>query len=203
MRKLLLLIGLACISFSVAAIPPIGKQAPLFSARDSHGVEVSLSDFKGEVVVLEWTNHDCPFVRKHYETGNMQALQMEATKRGVTWLSIISSAPGKQGYVSGEEANQLTKARNASPDHVILDPEGRIGRLYDARTTPHMYIIDEQGRLVFAGGIDDRPSHKHDTVKSAKNHVLAALDELASGKEITTPTPRPYGCSVKYAAPLD
>jgi peroxiredoxin len=182
----------------LAAAPAVGESAPDFVGTDSKGGEIRLSDFAGEVVVLEWTNHDCPYVRKHYGTGNMQALQKRATERGVVWLSVISSAPGKQGHVSAAEANRLTEDRDASPTAVILDPDGTIGRLYAARTTPHMFIVDESGALVFAGGIDDQPSSRPDTVNGARNYVDAALGELLDGRSVSITTSRPYGCSVKY-----
>ena len=182
----------------IEAAPKIGQPAPDFKAVDSHGASHDLGDYRGKIVVLEWTNHQCPFVRKHYETSNMQALQKEATEAGVTWLSVISSPPGEQGYVSDAEANALTTKRKASPTAVLLDPQGEVGRLYDARTTPHMYIIDAEGTLVYMGGIDDKPSTQHADVKTATNYVRVALDEVRQGKSVSTPVTRPYGCSVKY-----
>ena len=182
----------------IEAAPQVGKPAPGFTSVDSHGATHSLHDYRGKIVVLEWTNHQCPFVGKHYTTGNMQALQRAATEAGVTWLSVISSAPGKQGHVTGAEANALTTKRNASPTAVLLDAEGVVGRLYDARTTPHMYIIDAEGTLVYMGGIDDKPSTRHADVKTAKNYVRAALDELSRAQAVSMPVTRPYGCSVKY-----
>lgn len=166
---------------------------------DSHGITHKLSDYRGKIVVLEWTNHECPFVRKHYETGNMQALQKSATEADVVWLSVISSAPGTQGHVSAAEANTLTTVRQASPTAVLLDPEGVVGHLYDARTTPHMYIINPEGSLVYMGGIDDKPSTRHADVETATNYVRVALDEVRSAKVVSTPVTRPYGCSVKYS----
>jgi peroxiredoxin len=182
----------------IEAVPKIGQPAPDFTAVDSYGVAHALGDYRGKIVVLEWTNHQCPFVGKHYGTGNMQALQQQATATGVTWLSVISSAPGEQGYVSDAEANVLTAKRNASPMAVLLDPQGVVGRLYDARTTPHMYIIDAAGTLVYMGGIDDKPSTQDADVKTATNYVRVALDEIRSGKPVSMPVTRPYGCSVKY-----
>ena len=149
-------------------------------------------------MVLEWTNHGCPFVQKHYGTGNMQALQRDAADKGIVWLSVISSAPGLQGYVEGKEANRLSRERDAVPTAVLLDPKGKVGRSYDARTTPHMYVIDAAGTLVYMGGIDDRPTANWADVDGATNYVRAALDDVAAGRPVATPTARPYGCSVKY-----
>lgn len=182
----------------IEAVPKIGQPAPDFTAVDSQGVAHTLGDYRGKIVVLEWTNHQCPFVGKHYGTGNMQALQQHATDTGVTWLSVISSAPGEQGYVSDAEANALTAKRNASPTAVLLDPQGVVGRLYDARTTPHMYIIDAAGTLVYMGGIDDKPSTQYADVKTATNYVRVVLDEIRSGKPVSMSVTRPYGCTVKY-----
>lgn len=177
----------------------ISQTAPNFSGVDSNGATRSLSDFRGKTVVLEWTNHQCPFTGKHYTSGNMQALQAEATAQGIVWLSIISSAPGQQGYVTATEANQLTTSRNASPTAVILDPEGEIGRLYSARTTPHMYVIDPQGKLRYMGGIDNIPSADPSDVASATNYVQAALASLSSGRTVDPEVTQPYGCSIKYS----
>ena len=195
-RLSLALLGLA--PMLVLAAAGVDKTAPEFTGVDSNGQAHRLSDFRGKTVVLEWTNHDCPFVVKHYSTGNMQALQREATADGIVWLSIISSAPGKQGHVSADKANELTRSRNASPTAVILDPSGDIGRLYGAKTTPHMYIIDREGTLVYAGGIDDRPTSRKSDVEGANNYVRTALAQLAAGESISEPATRPYGCSVKY-----
>ena len=182
----------------IEAAPKIGMPAPDFTAADSHGAKHALADYRGKIVVLEWTNHACPFVGKHYTTGNMQALQQYATGAGVTWLSVISSAPGTQGYVSGPEADALTTKRQAVPTAVLLDPQGVVGHAYDARTTPHMYIIDATGTLVYMGGIDDKPSTQNSDVKTATNYVRVALDEVRGAKPVSTPVTRPYGCSVKY-----
>jgi len=185
---------------AASAAPQIGAPAPAFTGTDTKGNTVSLSDFRGKTVVLEWTNHGCPYVQKHYETGNMQALQRDATNDGVVWLSIISSAPGKQGHVSPQRADALTKMRSADPSAVLLDPEGRIGRAYEARTTPHMYIINPEGTLVYMGAIDDRPTTRHADVDGAWNYVRAALAALANGKSIERQITRAYGCSVKYGS---
>lgn len=180
------------------AAPEIGKPAPDFSATDSNGKTVKLSDFRGKTVVLEWTNDGCPYVGKHYSSGNMQTLQKDAAAKGVIWLTIISSAPGSQGYVTGEEANALTSARGAAPAAVLLDPEGDVGHLYDARTTPHMFIVNKDGTLVYMGGIDDKATTDVADIKTAKNYVRAALDELAAGDPVENAVTRPYGCSIKY-----
>ena len=165
---------------------------------DSNGTSHDLSDFAGKTVVLEWTNHGCPYVKKHYNTDNMQGLQKEATADDVVWLSVVSSAPGKQGYVSGEEANTLTTDRGAAPTAVILDAEGVAGKRFAAKTTPHMYIIDGEGTLRYQGAIDDNPSSNPATVDGATNYVRVALAEMAAGGDVTTTDTQPYGCSVKY-----
>ena len=187
-------------TFSMAANArvSVNQAAPGFTAVDSNRKEHRLSDFKGKTVVLEWTNHDCPYVRKHYDSGNMQALQKTATGKGIVWLSIISSAPGKQGHVSGAEANRLTSSRNAAPTAVLLDEGGEIGGLYGAKTTPHMYIIDEGGELVYMGGIDSISSTDTNDIARATNYVDVALNALSSGQPIEDAVTRPYGCSVKY-----
>ena len=176
--------------------------APEFKLSDSYGNEISLSSFIGKKVVLEWTNHGCPYVAKHYETGNMQSTQEFAKEEEIIWLSIISSAPGTQGYVSSDEANALTITRKASPSHVLFDPTGEVGRIYDAKTTPHMYIINEEGLMKYQGAIDDaggRGFMSRDLLK-AKNYVKDSLKEMGTGEEISSPITKPYGCSVKYAS---
>ncbi len=176
----------------------VGEPAPGFEGVDTGGNVHRLADYRGKTVVLEWTNHDCPYVRKHYGAGNMQAQQREAAAQGVVWLSIISSAPGKQGHVSPEAAEELTRKRKAAPLAVILDSEGRIGRAYHARTTPHMFIIDATGVLVYMGGMDSISTASPDDIPQATQYVRAALQELAAGKPVSTPVTRPDGCSVKY-----
>lgn len=193
-----LLTLLTTFSMAANARVSVNQPAPDFTAVDSNGKEHRLSDFRGKTVVLEWTNHDCPYVRKHYDSGNMQALQKTATGKGIVWLSIISSAPGKQGHVSGAEANRLTSSRNAAPTAVLLDESGEIGRLYGAKTTPHMYIIDDGGELVYMGGIDSIPSSDTNDIARATNYVDVALNALSSGQPIEDAVTRPYGCSVKY-----
>ena len=179
--------------------PVIGQPAPAFSAPDADGRTRSLSQYRGKTVVLEWTNHDCPYVKKHY-SGAMQALQRDATRDGVVWLSIISSAPGEQGHVTGAQAKQLTASRGASPTAVLLDPSGAVGRLYGAKTTPHMFVINPQGRLVYAGGIDDVPTNKVEDLPRAKQLVRLALADLKAKRPVAIASSRPYGCAVKYKA---
>jgi peroxiredoxin len=180
------------------AAPEIGKPAPDFSATDSNGKTVRLSDFKGKTVVLEWTNDGCPYVQKHYSSNNMQSLQKEETAKGIVWLTLISSAPGEQGYATGDEANKLTASRGAAPTAVLLDSEGKVGRLYSARTTPHMFVVTPDGTLAYMGGIDNKPTANPADIATAKNYVRAALDSLAAGKPVADAVTRPYGCSVKY-----
>ena len=176
--------------------------APNFKLTNSYGEEISLDSFKGKKVILEWTNHGCPFVAKHYKTGNMQETQNFAIEEKTVWLTIISSAPGTQGYVTPEEANMLTSTRNASPSHVLLDTNGSVGRMFEAKTTPHMYILDEKGFMRYQGAIDDaggRGFMFKDLLK-AKNYVKDALNELKDGNALSNPVTKPYGCSVKYAS---
>ena len=182
---------------SAFAGPTIGQPAPTFVGTDSNGKTHDLAAYRGNVVVLEWTNHECPYTVKHYESGAMQSMQKDAATDGIVWLSVISSAPGLQGYVDADEANALTTSRGAAPLAVLLDPEGDIGRLYDASTTPHMYVINPDGALVYKGAIDDDPSSRGDP-KAANNHVQAALSDLAAGRAVQTANTRPYGCTVKY-----
>jgi peroxiredoxin len=198
LSQTMLLSLLAAISLTTHAAVNVGQPAPDFTGADSNGKQHSLSQYKGKTVVLEWTNHDCPYVKKHYNSGNMQALQKDATANGIVWLSIISSRPGKQGHVSGKQANELTASRNASPTAVILDESSEIGLLYGAKTTPHMYIVDKSGQLVYMGGIDNTPSKDEDDIPKSKNYVRTALDEMAAGQAIKESITRPYGCSVKY-----
>ena len=175
-----------------------GGPAPAFQAVDAAGRTRSLAEFAGKPVVLEWSNHQCPYVRKHYETGNMQALQREAAAQGVVWLTVISSAPGQEGYVTGAEAQRLTTARNAAPTDVLLDPTGALGRLYGARSTPHMFVISADRRVVYQGGIDDRNTTDHAAVHGARNYVREALSALHEGRQPAVAAARSYGCSVKY-----
>ena len=202
--------GLGAIASGVAAgvlaRPPaswaaarVGEPSPAFTATATAGSPVSLADYRGKLVILEWTNHECPYVRKHYETGNMQALQKEATGQGVVWLTVISSAPNEQGYVTPGQADELTATRKASPTAVLLDPKGKVGHLYGATNTPHMYIVDKAGMLVYAGAIDDRPTSRRADVPGANNYVRAALQAVTAGQPVKTPVTRAYGCTVKYS----
>jgi len=194
---LLALTWLALAQTSLAA-PSLGKPAPDFSLPDSFGNTHELSDYAGKTVVLEWTNHDCPYVKKHYKSNNMQTLQKELTDQGVVWFSVISSKPGSQGYVEADKANELTTSRSAHPTAVLFDPAGDTGRAYGARTTPQMFIIDPQGTLVYMGAIDDQPSARASSLEGANNYVRAAMEDLKAGREIQVAQSTPYGCSVKY-----
>ncbi len=187
------------IAFSAQAVEN-GKHAPDFSLTDSKGEKRTLSDYRGKFVVLEWLNHGCPFVKKHYDMDykNMQGLQKEFTKKGVVWLSIISSAEGKQGHMTPDEANEAVREKKASPTAMLLDPDGKVGRLYGAKTTPHMYIIDPEGKLIYQGAIDDKSSFRKATIEKANNYVRLALNEAMSGQPVSNPVTKPYGCSVKY-----
>ena len=176
----------------------VGKAAPAFSLTDMDGKTVKLSDFKGKFVVLEWVNFDCPFVRKHYGSENMQQLQKTYTGKDVVWISICSSAPGKQGHLTGNEAKEATAERGASPTEFLLDPKGVTGKAYGAKTTPHMFVIDPKGKLLYNGAIDDTPSTKVADIPNSKNYVVAALDAALAGKPVENATTKPYGCSVKY-----
>ncbi len=193
----------AIFAFSVAyAVSPnkakIGEKAPDFTLTDSHGKSHKLSDFKGKTVVLEWINFDCPFVKKHYDGHNMQSLQKKYTEKGIIWLSICSSAEGKQGDFSNDEINKRIKDKKAAMTAYLLDASGEVGEMYSAKTTPHMYVIDKEGKLVYAGAIDDKKSTDPEDVKTSKNYVAAALDELLAGKKVSKSVTQPYGCSVKY-----
>src|SRR6266511_807835 len=190
-RRRMLAIGLYCamtiitlgagMQFATAQAL-IGGAAPAFTLTDSNGRNLSLADFKGKTVVLEWTSHECPYVGKHYRGNNMQALQKKWTGQGVVWLSVISSAPGQPGYVSPQQANKLTADRGAAPTAVLFDPTGKVGHAYGARTTPHMYVINGEGALVYKGGIDDQPTARLQDLKGARNFVDQALSEISQGK---------------------
>ena len=175
--------------------------APNFQLLDQDGQIVELNSFKGEKVILEWTNHECPFVQRHYETSNMQNLQEKYTREGVVWLSIISSAEGKQGFVTPDKAIELTNSRNAKPTHVLFDISGEVGKMYKAKTTPHMYIIDENQKLQYQGAIDNMGGTGalfNTDLSQAKNYVVAAMNDLLSGSDVQEAKTRPYGCSIKY-----
>jgi hypothetical protein len=181
----------------------IGEAAPAFTGIDTSGHQHNLSQYKGKFVVLEWTNQGCPYTQKHYDSGNMQRLQKEWTSRGVVWLTVISSAPGQQGgqqgYVTAEQENDYVRKVSAAPTAVLLDPKGDLGHLYGAKTTPHMFVINPEGKLVYDGAIDDKPTTEESDLAGAKNYVKAALEEAMAGKPVQVATSRPYGCSVKYA----
>ncbi len=198
--------GLALAGFSLAAAPAlaqsaarIGAPAPAFEAVDADGKTRKLSEFAGKTVILEWTNHDCPYVRKHYNSATMQTLQKDMAKEGVVWLSIISSPVGEQGHVDGAKANELSKIRNAAPAAVLLDPNSKVARAYGATTTPHMYIIDGRGTLAYMGAIDDKPSASAASIEGAKSYVRQAVAELKAGKPVSEASTKAYGCAVKYA----
>lgn len=198
-RLALAAIAALAIATPVRAAVMTGKPAPAFTLSDQDGVQRSLADFAGKTVVLEWTNHDCPYVKKHYGAGAMQALQKAATADGVVWLTIVSSAPGKQGHVTGAQAKSLTRDRSAAPTAVLLDPTGEVGKLYGAKTTPHMYVINGSGALVYQGGIDDKATADPADLAGAQNYVAAALADLKAGRPVAVPAAKPYGCSIKYA----
>jgi AhpC/TSA family len=197
-HSLLSAIILTLVSAFPAHALEIGKAAPDFKAKDIAGVEQSISQYKGKIVVLEWTNPGCPFVRKHYDGGNMQGLQKENTGKGVVWLSINSSAEGKEGSMDAAGAKASVEKEKANPSAYILDPEGTVGKLYGAKTTPHMFIIAADGTLAYEGAIDDKATADPEDIKTSKNYVQAAVDALLAGKPVETPQTRAYGCSVKY-----
>lgn len=190
-------IGLFSTMGSVLAVES-GKLAPDFTLPSSGGKKVSLSDFKGKTVVLEWLNHGCPFVRKHYDSGNIPNLQKEFTGKGIVWLSVISSAPGKQGHSTPEQAEKEKKKYGSSATAILLDEKGEVGRMYGAKTTPHMYVIDPKGVLVYQGAIDDKPTTDEEDLKTATNYVRDALASVAQGKQVKVAQTKAYGCGVKY-----
>lgn len=198
-KKFLFGLSAVLITNTGFANPEIGQPAPSFTAVDSYGVTHSLSDFRGSTVVLEWTNHDCPFVVKHYATNNMQTLQQEMREAGAIWLTIISSAPDTQGHVSPAQANELTVQRGASPTAVLIDEDGTVGRAYAARVTPHMYVIDSAGLLQYAGGIDSIPTANHADVARAEPWFAQAARAVMAGQAVERPITRPYGCTIKYS----
>jgi peroxiredoxin len=198
MFRSMLHIGLLSLLTIAASAAKVGEPAPDFTATDSNGQSRHLADFKGKYVVLEWHNQGCPYTRKHYASGNMQALQKQWTGKGVVWFTVISSAPGAQGYVTAAEENDYVKKMTAAPTAVLLDPDGRLGHLYAAKTTPHMFIIDPNGALIYNGAIDDHPTSEQSDIPNSKNYVSTALTEAMSGKKVSDAATRPYGCSVKY-----
>jgi len=197
-RLLSLALILAVFTLPALAVAP-GSPAPDFKGTDSNGVQHSLSQYKGKFVVLEWANKGCPYDQKHYLSGSMANLQKEWTAKGVIWLSVISSAPGEQGYVTPAEENTYLKTMHAAPTAVLLDPTGAIGRLYEAKTTPHMFVIDPAGKLIYQGAIDNKPTTDQADLKGADNYLNNALNAAMAGKPVAVESTRPYGCSVKYA----
>ncbi|MDX2257857.1 MAG: thioredoxin family protein [Hyphomicrobiaceae bacterium] len=193
-------VGMAGAATTALAAPKIGEPAPDFTAVDSKGQTVKLADYRGKTVILEWTNEGCPYVKKHYGTGNMQALQKETTGGGVVWLTVISSAPGQQGHLSPAEIEALATKQAAAPTATLIDADGKIGKAYDAKTTPHMYVIKPDGVLAYAGAIDDKPTADEADVKTATNYVKNALAQIAAGKPVDPALTRAYGCSVKYGS---
>jgi alkyl hydroperoxide reductase subunit AhpC len=193
------------IALLLTAAPPlllaakVGAPAPDFTASASNGKMIHLADYRGKYVVLEWHNNGCPFVRKQYDSGNMQRLQKQWTAQGVVWFTILSSAPGKQGYATASEENSYLAMRQAAPTAALLDPTGDIGHLYDAKTSPHMFVINPQGVVIYDGAIDDKPTTDVNDVPGATNYVSLALQQSMAGKSVETPATRPYGCSVKYS----
>ena len=183
---------------TAVAAPQVGQPAPEFTLTDSNGQSHNLSDFKGKFVVLEWLNHGCPFVKKHYDGGNMQGLQKEYTGKDVVWLSIVSSAPGKQGHMSPAETNKTKEEKGSAATAILIDEDGTVGKLYDAKVTPELYVINPEGTLVYMGAIDDKKSVDAADVAGAKNFVKQALDEAMSGQPVSEATTTAYGCSVKY-----
>jgi hypothetical protein len=193
-------------TFSAAALLPVtahaaasvGKAAPDFSLTDLNGKPAKLSDHKGKVVVLEWVNPNCPFVKKHYDSNNMQGLQKNWGGKQVVWLAINSTNPGHQDFLKNDQHSAWNKEKGVGSLATLTDADGKVGKLYEAKTTPHMYIVDTKGMLVYAGGIDDKRSANPADIKGAKNYVDVALAEVLAGKAVSTPTSTPYGCTVKY-----
>ncbi|MCB1314889.1 MAG: thioredoxin family protein [Leptospiraceae bacterium] len=175
-----------------------GQPAPAFTLPDTNGNQISLSDYRGQFVVLEWVNYDCPYVRKHYDSGNMQALQRKFTEAGVTWLSINSSAPGKQGNFTPEQVNDLIQSKDAAPSAYLMDPAGEVGRNYGAKATPHMFVINPEGVIIYQGAIDDKPTTDTDDIAGARNYVDEALTLAMQGQPVEVSGTSAYGCSVKY-----
>jgi peroxiredoxin len=190
---------LLCAAPALTAAAKVGEAAPDFTGTGSNGKSIRLSDYRGKYVVLEWHNNGCPFVRKQYNSGNMQRLQKQWTNRGVVWFTILSSAQGKQGYATASEENDFLMKEQAAPTAALLDPSGAIGHLYDAKTSPHMFVINPQGVVIYDGAIDDKPTTDVNDVPGAKNFVSLALEQSMAGKPVETAATRPYGCSVKYA----
>lgn len=193
------LIAAATLATPAAAQQTIGQPAGNFRLMSADGKVVTLSQFRGKPVVLEWNNPGCPFVQKHYDSGNMQETQRKAVAAGAVWLTVNSGAPGKQGHLDAAGAKSFVRASKAVPTAYLLDPQGRVGKGYGAKTTPHLYLIDAAGRLAYQGAIDDKPTADKGDIPGARNHLLAALGEVKAGKKVSVAETRPYGCSVKYA----
>jgi peroxiredoxin len=198
MKKLSILLAVFSLSALLHAAPEVGKPAPAFTLPDETGTARSLADYKGKTIVLEWFNYGCPFVKKHYDAGAMQKLQKAATDDGVVWLSIVSSAPGKQGHLTAEQAVAKKKELGMAATAILLDPDGKIGRLYDAKTTPEMYIVNAEGNLVYMGAIDDKPTPSPAALEGATSYVENALAAVKEGKAPEPAQTKSYGCSVKY-----
>lgn len=200
-RSLLALAAVASMAlpFTAFAEPKVGAPAPAFSVKDAAGEAISLDALQGKIVVLEWNNFGCPFVKKHYGSGNIPALQQAAAKDGVVWLSVFSSAEGKEGHMSAEQATAEMKKYAGAPAHIIMDPDGTLGKLYAAKTTPHIFIVDKEGAIAYMGAIDDKPTADAADIKGAKNYVTEALTALKAGKPVADASTKPYGCGVKYA----
>jgi peroxiredoxin len=203
MKSLLSLAGVAALAAalvpaSVVAQAVVGSPAPQFTATDSHGQTHNLNEYRGKYIVLEWHNHDCPYTKKHYVSGNMEGLQKQWTEKGVVWFTVISSAPGQQGYMTDAEENAYLEQMHAAPTAVLMDPEGTLGHLYAAKTTPEMYVIDPAGKLIYEGAIDDKPTPDVSDIKGADNYLSDALMEAMAGKPVAKSYTRAYGCSVKY-----
>lgn len=196
--KVFLLLAAALTSFAAQAAVKVGEAAPDFTLGGDDGKTHSLADYRGKTVVLEWTNDGCPFVKKQYSSGNMQSLQKTYTGKDVVWLSVVSSAPGKQGHVNAAQAAALSQSRAAAPSHVLLDEKGAVGHLYEAKTTPQMFVVDAAGKLTYAGAIDSIPSADPADIATATPYLKNALDETLAGKPVTVAVTKPYGCSVKY-----
>lgn len=196
-RSLLAALMLPALAHASATVE---APAPAFTATSADGKTVNLADYKGKTVVLEWTNHDCPYVKKHYVSGNMQTQQKAAAAQGVVWLQVISSAPGQQGHVDGATAQKLNADRGAAPATTLLDPKGELGKRYGAQTTPHMYVIAPDGTLAYKGGIDSLATADKADIPKAEPYVTQALAAVAAGRKVEKASTRPYGCSVKYAS---
>jgi hypothetical protein len=197
-----LLIAAVCLAAATSAFATatVDQPAPAFSAVTADGRTVDLASLRGKTVVLEWTNHECPYVRKHYESGNIPAQQKDAAAKGIVWLQVISSAAGEQGHVDGATASSLNARRGAAPAATLFDPSGKIGKAYGAQTTPHMYVITPTGQLAYKGGIDSIATAKQEDIAKADPYVKLALGDLAAGRKVAQANTRPYGCSIKYAS---